>query len=133
MNPRNTIDSRAGLPETLTYEMLRFGTYTGRAFLISNQGHEKKYGYRHGISTPVGDIEANLWYELMKELIIQNEELELYNRLLEWYRDEAVAGSTKKEREQYVLECFSNRLFDNPQWVDYILFNQKNRPYIICP
>ena len=128
MNPLKTIDSRAGLPDRLTYEMIKFGTHTGRAFLLSDRGHEKKYGYRHGVSTPIGDIEENLWYELMRELILQNDEADLYEQLLEWYRDDPVAGSTKKEHEQYVLKCFSYRIFDCPDWVDYIAFNQKNRP-----
>lgn len=131
MNPLKTIDSRAGLPDRLTYEMIRFSTHTGRAFLLSDRGYEKKYGYRNGISTPIGDIEEELWSSLMKELIAQNDETDLYNQLLEWYRDDPVAGSSKKEREQYVLECFSFRIFDCTDWVDYVPFNQKNRPLLL--
>lgn len=64
MNPLKTIDSRAGLPDRLTYEMIRFSTHTGRAYLLSDRGYEKKYGYRNGISTPIGDIEEVLWCSL---------------------------------------------------------------------
>lgn len=126
----NTVDSRSGLPEKLDYEMIRFRTHTGRAFLINDRGFEKKYGYRHGVETPVGDIEENLWCELMKELIKKNGDTALYEQLLEWYRDIPVAGQTKKEREFYVLQCFSNKIFDNTGWVDYLAFNQKYRPGI---
>lgn len=128
MYSANTIDSRSGIPENLTYEMIEFGTHTGRAFLINDRGFEKKYGYRHGVTTPIGDIEENLWYELMKELIDQNGDTELFNQLLAWYQDSSVAGRTKKEKEHYVLECFSHRLFDCESWVDYVAFNQKHRP-----
>ena len=76
--------------------MIRFSTHTGRAFLLSDRGYEKKYGYRNGISTPIGDIEENLWCSLMKELIVQNDETDLYNQLFEWYRDDPVAGSNKR-------------------------------------
>ena len=97
--------------------MIRFQTHTGRAFLISDRGFEKKYGYRHGVETPIGDIEENLWCELMKELIEKNGDTALYEQLLEWYRDIPVAGHTKKEREFYVLECFSHKIFDDKGWV----------------
>ena len=127
-----TIDSRSGLPENIDYELLRFQTHTGRAFLLSDRGLEKKYGYRHGVETPVGDIEENLWCALMKELIEKNGDTALYEALLNWYEDCPVAGRTKKEREFYVLQCFSNRLFDNEGWVDYAQFNQKYRPEILA-
>ena len=126
----DTIDSRSGLPERLTYESIQFRTYTGRSFLMSDRGFKKKYGYRHGVQTPIGDIEENLWYELMRELIMQNDDTILFEQLLEWYTDIPVAGKSKIEIEQYVLRCFSHRLFDNEDWVDYVPFNQKYRPAI---
>lgn len=70
-----TIDSRSGLPKDIDYELLRFQTHTGRAFLLSDRGFEKKYGYRHGVETPVGDIEENLWCALMKELVEKNNDI----------------------------------------------------------
>lgn len=127
----NTIDNRSSLLEKLDYEIIRFQTHTGRAFLINDRGFEKKYGYRHGVETPIGDIEENLWCELMKELIEKNGDTELYEQLLEWYRDIPAAGHTKKEREFYALECFSHKSFDDKGWVDYIPFNQKYRPQVL--
>lgn len=126
-----TIDSRSGLPETVNYEMIRFQTNTGRAFLINDRGYEKKYGYRHGVETPIGDIEETLWCEIMKELIEQNGDKELFDRLYDWYLNCPIAGHTKKEREFYVLQCFSNKIYDNAGWCDYLAFNQKYRPDII--
>ena len=131
MGYNDTIDSRSSLPERLTYESIRFRTHTGRSFLMSDRGFKKKYGYRHGVQTPIGDIEENLWYELMRELITQNGDTILFEQLLEWYTDIPVAGKSKIEIEQYVLRCFSHRLFDDKAWVDYIPFNQKYRPMIL--
>ena len=91
-----TIDSRSGLPKDIDYELLRFQTHTGRAFLLSNRGFEKKYGYRHGVETPAGDIEENLWCALMKELIEKNNDMALYAALLDWFGDCPIAGRTKK-------------------------------------
>lgn len=130
MYNHNTIDSRSGLPEKLNYEMIRFQTHTGRAFLISDRGFEKKYGYRHGVETPIGDIEENLWCEIMKDLIEQNGDTVLFEQLYSWYRNHPIAGNTKKERELYVLQCFSNKIYDNTGWVDYLAFNQIYRPGI---
>ena len=127
----HTVDSRSILPEQLDYEVIRFQPHTGRAFLINDRRFEKKYGYRHGVETPIGDIEENLWCEIMKELIEKNGDTTLYEYLLEWYWDIPVAGHTKKEREFYVLECFSHKIFDNKGWVDYVPFNQKYRPNVL--
>lgn len=127
----DTIDNRSGLPKHLTYESIRFRTHTGRAFLMSDRGFKKKYGYRHGVQTPIGDIEENLWYELMRELIIQNGDTVLFEQLLEWHMAIPIAGQSKKEKEQYTLRCFSHRIFDDEKWVDYIPFNRKYRPAIL--
>ena len=123
-----TIDTRSDLPRELSYKMLRFNSYTGRAFIVSRRNHEKKYGYRHGVATPIGDIEINLWCELMKELIVQNGDSELFRQLFEWIQNCPPAGSTRQNREQYALRYFSLNLFDNENWVDFVPFNQKYRP-----
>lgn len=68
----------------------------------------------------------------MKELIEKNNDTALYAALLDWFGDCPIAGRTKKEREFYVLQCFSNQLFDNEEWVDYAQFNQKYRPEILA-
>ena len=127
MGYSDTNDSRSSLPTHLTYESIRFRTHTDRAFLMSDRDFKKKYGYRHGIQTPIGDISENLWYELMRELIDQNGDANLFEQLLEWYMDIPVAGRSKAGKERYVLRCFSHRIFDNVAWIDYIPFNQKYR------
>ena len=131
MGYSDTIDSRSGLPKHLTYESIRFRTHTGRAFFMSDRGFKKKYRYRHGVQTPIGDIEESLWYELMQELIVQNGDTVLFEQLLEWFMDNPVAGRSKAEKERYVLRCFSHRIFDNEAWIDYIPFNQTYRSTIL--
>lgn len=53
----------------LTFEDLRYLHGTGRSYVISGTGHDRKTGYRTGVQTNVGDIEVSEWKELMKELI----------------------------------------------------------------
>ena len=132
MSFKDAIDSRAALPSDFTYETIRFQTHTGRSIRVSDRGHDKKYGYRHGVETPIGDIEEKLWCEVMKELIIKNGEKELFDKLAEWYKDDPIGGKTKFEQEFYTLQCFSYRIFDNTAWVDYIPFNAKHRPEILA-
>ena len=43
----------------LTFSDLRAHYGTGRAYLISQKGREKKYGYRKGIQTDIGDLEVS--------------------------------------------------------------------------
>ena len=124
----DAIDSIASLPKELNYEMLRVRFQTGRSILWKNNGYEKKYGYRHGVQTPIGDIERSVWVDAIKALIEKNGDTDLYEKLFDWYKDFPVCGKTKQEREFYVLDVFSNRIFDNPGWVDYIPFNEKYRP-----
>ena len=132
MSYRDAIDSHAALPNELDYKTLRAQFYTGRSVLLNDRGYEKKYGYRHGVQTPIGDIEVNVWCEAMKELIEKNGDTDLYDKLFDWYKGDPVCGKTKREQELYVLNVFSNNIFDNPKWVDYIPFNEKYRPEILA-
>lgn len=116
----------------LTYETLEFGTGTFRYRTAGKDRHGyKKYIYRYGVETVLGDIERSLWQKLIYRLIVQHNEMALFNHLKVWYSKTAYFLRNKAELEQYTLECFSNRIFDNPEWVDYIPFNQEYRPEIL--
>ena len=40
--------------------------------------------------------------------------------------------ATKAELEEEVLELHAARIFDNPLWVDFISFNERFRPEVLC-
>lgn len=116
----------------LTYETLRYrvGTFRYQTVGRDRLGY-KKYAYRHGVETVVGDIERSLWQKLIYRLIEQHNEMALFNHLKVWYAKGAYYLHHKAELEQNTLESFSHRIFDNPEWVDYIAFNEKYRPEIL--
>ena len=118
--------------EELTFSDLRYRFGTGRAFIISGTGRDKKYGYRHGVMTSIGDIEISEWKELMRALISRCGEEELHTQLCEWEMENTPWSHTKAETLENALELHSMRIFDDPQWVDFIPFNRKYRPEVIA-
>lgn len=126
--PINQINSLEGVPVDASYKDLELGHYTGQAILLSGSGRDKKYAYRNGVSTRLGDIEESVWFAAMQRLIECSGEQELFEQLLEWVTEHIPYLHTKKERHNEAVILMSYRLFDEPKWVDYVEFNRKYRP-----
>lgn len=126
MYPRMIIDSVSAVPsrEQLTHENLCAHFGTGRSIHLSGSGRDKKFSYRTGIQTDLGDIRDDVWRQLVQELIVRSHEEDLFNKLLEWENEHTCWLRTKAELEQYASELYSARIFDNPEWVDYEAFSQ---------
>lgn len=114
--------------EDLTFADLREHFPTGRAYIKSGSGRDAVYGYRHGVMTDLGDIEESQWEELLMDLIRRSGELELQEQLRRWAKEHCAWLHTKQEVDRYALQLHSSRIFDNPEWVDYELFNREYRP-----
>ena len=115
----------------LTFEDLRVHFGTGRAYTISGKGRDRVLGYRTGKQCNLGDIEACEWTKLVKELILQKGEQELYQQLLTYMKEHNYSNSTKAELEEETLELHAARIFDDPLWVDFIAFNQRFRAEVL--
>lgn len=126
MYPRTMIDSASSVSnrDQLTHKDLTVHFNTGESILLSGSGRDKKYGYRNGIQTDLGDIRDDVWCELVRELIVRSHEETLFNKLLEWEKEHTYWLRTKAELEQHALELYAARIFDNPEWVDYETFSQ---------
>ena len=111
MYPRTIIDSLPAVPnrDQLTHKDLHAHFSTGQSILLSGSGRDKKYGYRNGIQTDLGDIRNDVWRDLVRELIVRSHEEDLFDKLLEW-------------EKEYTFELYAARIFDNPKWVDYEAF-----------
>ena len=116
----------------LTFEDLRSHYYTGRSYLISGEGRNKVFGYRHGVMTNIGDLTENEWARLSKQLIEQSGEQELHQQLLTWEKEHSHWKRKELRFELDVLSMHIARLPDNPAWRDYIPFNRKYRPKVLC-
>ena len=112
----------------LTFADLRVYYGTGRAYTISGKGRDRVTGYRSGVKCNLGDIEVNEWAAMVRELIAQSGEQELYEQLHTHTKEHNCRKSTKSELEQKVLELHAARIFDDPLWVDFIPFNKRFRP-----
>ena len=121
MYPRTIIDSLSAVPnrDQLTHKDLHAHFSTGQSILLSGSGRDKKYGYRNGIQTDLGDIRNDVWRDLVRELIVRSHEEDLFDKLLEWEKEHTYWLKTKAELEHYTLELYAARIFDNPKWVDY--------------
>lgn len=115
------------LADSVTFENLRVHFFTGKSILLSGSGRDKKYSYRSGVMTDVGDIELSRWRELVHGLIEKANEQALYAQLLKWVKECCPFQHTKEEIETYALELHASRIFDNPQWAAYKEFNEKYR------
>lgn len=118
--------------DNVTFSDLRIHYRTGRAYLIRQEGRTKTYGYRKGMQTDLGDLEENTWVQLVSGLIQTSGEQQLQKGLLEWEQEHNYCHNSRKEMEIHVLELYTDRIFDNPLWVDYIPFNRKYRPEVLA-
>ncbi len=118
--------------DSLTFDDLRDMYGTGRSLLVSGKNSfDKKYVYRRGMMTKLGDIEVSVWYELVEKLIVKHGQETLYVQLQEWIKENVGWCKTEKEVKDYSLRLHASQIFDNPEWVDYVLFNQRYRPEIL--
>lgn len=113
------------------FDALRVHYHTFRSCLIRTEGHRKIFENRSGVKTNLGDLEIEEWTRMARELIQDSDELQMQVNLLEWVRKQVHWLHTEPEREQYALKLHVYRVFDNQEWVDYILFNQRYRPKVL--
>lgn len=101
MYPRTIIDSLPAVPnrDQLTHKDLHAHFSTGQSILLSGSGRDKKYGYRNGIQTDLGDIRNDVWRDLVRELIVRSHEEDLFDKLLEWEKEHTYWLKTKAELE----------------------------------
>lgn len=97
MYPRTIIDSLPAVPnrDQLTHKDLHAHFSTGQSILLSGSGRDKKYGYRNGIQTDLGDIRNDVWRDLVRELIVRSHEEDLFDKLLEWEKEHTCVRRAK--------------------------------------
>ncbi len=115
----------------LSFSDLKVRYFTGRSILISDTGQGKRYQYRSGCMTALGDLEISEWREMIIELIAYRNEQELQKQIYEWCAEHTLWLHEKSKITDYALECHAARLFDDPLWADFIPFNRKYRPSIL--
>lgn len=123
----------------LTYNDIRIHLWTGQDRSVYQKGadgrnHLAKSMYRHGIMTDIGDIRADVWYELAKMLINREYDGWLTDALEEWYTylsHKYNHNVSKKEVWNDSMSGTISRIYDRESWVYYIPFNRKYRPHVL--
>lgn len=112
----------------LSFSDLEHRLATGQAYTKSGSSRNRVMGYRNGVMTRLGDLEASVWETLIRDLIRRSGEDRLFHALIQWSTDNCPWLHSMSEIEQYALELHSSRIFENPKWAGYSEFNRKYRP-----
>lgn len=131
--PTTTIDKIEQLGDAeFTFEKLskKYGTFRSYSNGTDRLGR-KKFRSRVGVQTDYGDIERSLWCELVRKLIEQHNEKEIFNHLKVWVIKSNQWLTNKPEVEIEALELHACRIFDDPCWHGYVKFNEKYRPEVL--
>lgn len=100
--------------EDLTFEDIRIHFFTGQAILVSGEGRNKTYRYRNGVATNVGDIQADEWGHIVRQLIVRYGEQELFHQLVDWIKKHCPWARNTSESERIALDYHVSRMPDNP-------------------
>lgn len=116
--------------EDISHENLEYMHGTGVAVNVGrDRMGEKKYRYRHGVQTKIGDIEDSVWIALVKKLIEKENGQKLYCELFEWEKSEnTVVNRDENDMMMSALSDYVSQINDNKIWWDYIRFNAKYYP-----
>lgn len=131
--PTTTIDRIEQLGNVeFTFEKLskKYGTFRSYSNGTDRLGR-KKFRSRVGVQTDYGDIEISLWCDLVRKLIEQHNEKELFNHLKVWVIKSNQWLTNKPEVEIEALELHACRIFDDLCWHGYVKFNEKYRPEVL--
>lgn len=125
------IDSLDGINlNTLKCSDIYWRYATGVA-ISHGSGRDKKYSYRSGVMTELGDIEESLWYQLAEGISKRDGDEWLVDALTEWECEHNYTGESAKGLRKKALQAYIDQLCDNPRWVGYIPFNRVYRPDVL--
>lgn len=115
-----------------TFADLRVHYGTGRSYTVSGEGRNRVLGYRVGKMCNAGDIEVSDWCQMVREVIRRFGEQELQAQLLSFLKDRNYTKAPKTALEEEALELHAARIFDNPEWVYFVDFNEQYRPDVLA-
>ena len=113
--------------EPLTFADLRERYDTQRGITWFD-GRYKRKGLESYVVTPVGEIKRTDWERMLRQLIREAGEENLFSHLLGWMAENTPWLRKESEKISYALELHAARVFDNEAWVGFVQFNEKYRP-----
>lgn len=95
-------------------------------------GRAKTYTYRSGVQTKAGDLKLSVW-TAAAQYVVQRDGLEAeIEHLREFFTQFGYrVGRTQEEKVREILSSCISGLYQNPQWVGYVPYNQKYHPEVL--
>ena len=90
----------------IRYEDLIILFHTGRNEYLGGTGSNKKYRYRTGVNTNLGDIEINEWETAVEKLIEFNGDTAHYNDIMQKIKIGFPWLKTDSDRKIFALDLF---------------------------
>lgn len=117
--------------ESITREDLILQYRTGHSIARTNS-QSKKYSYRNGVKTKLGDIERSVWITAAKYVIKRDGLEEEAEHLREFFADgkSASPGGLRSEPEEILNDCLAG-LYQSPIWVGFVPYNQRYHPEVL--
>ena len=115
---------------TVTLEQLRWQYGTGIS-ISQGSGRGKTHSYRCGVMTELGDIKEEVWYQVVCNIVIRNLEEEVLDALFTWHKEHNYLGQSNAQLHCEALQSYARRIWELPQWVDYIPFNRRFFPQVL--
>lgn len=126
---RTLIDNVSQIsPDLITHENLKALHETGKSVHESGTGRHKVFRYRVGIQTAIGDIERQVWKDLVRQLAEKTGETEMLSHYLEWVRQNAPWIRNEITAEMGAYELYVSRQHFNRNWWGYVRFNMDYYP-----
>lgn len=113
---------------TLKAEDLRLRFWTGQA-LSTGYGRDKKYSYRTGIETPIGDVEIGVWFKAA-EYVIERDGLQNEVKRLAPYISRH-NPFPQRDIQVRILDACLSRLHCNIEWIYFTEYNEKYHPELL--
>ena len=113
------IDLTAVQPEQLCR---KHGTFRCNS---TGSGRDKKYSYRHGASTPIGDIEDSVW-KTAAEAVVKRDGLE--QEVAQILPYVSFASDTSAENRISAINAVFSGLYKDTLWVSFVEYNRNYHP-----
>lgn len=110
----------------LKAEDLNWHFGTGQA-ISKGYGRDKVHSYRHGVQTPIGDIELSVWIKAAEYVVERDGLQEEVKRMTPYMR----YHGNHLDIYTHTLDACLSKLYANIEWVDFIEYNEKYHPELL--
>lgn len=98
---------------------------SNRCVEINSKKDRVYHTYEFTVVTPEGEFKESEWIQLIEKQARDRFETNTLKKLTEYSLKELAWINTEKEAYEYALNLYSNRIWENKEWLGYDEFNMK--------